>query len=487
MTFYNPLRVNLLAILSFLCLLNMAHAQPYMANGVKIGEVTSTSAIIWARLTTSHDRNLSGAPFQIGDVAARADMSKASGKDIYWGQVPEGQDLANMVNAVPGSPGFVQLTYWKEGQEGTQETTDWTPVEKREDFTHQFEFNNLASGTRYAFKVKGSATAKGQVTSAIESSFQTAATTDTPEKVVFTVVTGARWKTADHPDGHNIYPHMAGLSPSFFVHTGDIVYYDHTHPYATHIDLARFRWHRMYALPRIRRFHNQVPSYFMRDDHDTWQNDCWPGQENRMGNFTLADGQAVFREQTPMSPKTYRTVRWGKDLQVWFTEGRDYRSPNTMPDGPEKTIWGKEQMAWFKKTVTESDATFRILVSPSPIVGPDHTNKFDNHSNPNFTYEGDIIRKFMSEHNMIVVCGDRHWQYTSKDTKTGLLEYSCGPTTDVHSIMIKNEDLSMIKYVAAHGGFLSVTIERTEGIPRAVFRHHNVNGKVVNEEIQTAN
>jgi alkaline phosphatase D len=242
----------------------------------------------------------------------------------------------------------------------------------------------------------------------------------------------------------------------------------------------------MYALPRIRDFHNRVPSYFMRDDHDTWQNDCWPGQENRMGNFTLADGQAVFREQTPMSPKTYRTVRWGKDLQVWFTEGRDYRSPNTMPDGPEKTIWGKEQMAWFKKTAVESDATFRILISPSPIVGPDHANKMDNHSNPNFAYEGDIIRKFLGAHNMILVCGDRHWQYTSKDTKTGLLEYSCGPTTDVHSTMIKNENLSMIKYVADRGGFLSVTIEHMNGTPRAVFRHHDVNGKVVNEEIQTA-
>jgi alkaline phosphatase D len=382
------MQINFLAVLFLVSLLNTAHAQPFMANGIKIGEVTSTSAIIWTRLTT--------------------------------------------------------------------------------------------------FKVEGSATPKGQITSVVESSFQTAAAVDIPEKVVFTVITGSRWKTTDHPDGHNIYPHMAALSPSFFVHTGDIVYYDHTHPYATHIDLARFRWHRMYALPRIRDFHNRVPSYFMRDDHDTWQNDCWPGQENRMGNFTLADGQAVFREQTPMSPKTYRTVRWGKDLQVWFTEGRDYRSPNTMPDGPEKTIWGKEQMAWFKKTAVESDATFRILISPSPIVGPDHANKMDNHSNPNFAYEGDIIRKFLGAHNMILVCGDRHWQYTSKDTKTGLLEYSCGPTTDVHSTMIKNENLSMIKYVADRGGFLSVTIEHMNGTPRAVFRHHDVNGKVVNEEIQTA-
>ena len=50
--------------------------------------------------------------------------------------------------------------------------------------------------------------------------------------------------------------------------------------------------------------------------------------------------------------------------------------------------------------------------------------------------------------------------------------------------MIENDDLSMIKYVAARGGFLSVTVERVEGEPRAVFRHHDVNGMVVNEEVR---
>ena len=156
-----------------------------------------------------------------------------------------------------------------------------------------------------------------------------------------------------------------------------------------------------------------------------------------------------------------------------------------MDDGPGKTIWGVEQMAWFKETVNESDATFRILISPSPIVGPDHANKFDNHSNVNFTYEGDIIRSFLAENNMIVVCGDRHWQYSSKDTRTGLFEYSSGPTTDKHATALKNDDQRMIRYVAARGGFLSVMVERVEGVARAVFRHHDVEGHVVNEEVQT--
>jgi alkaline phosphatase D len=461
-----------------------ATAQPFMANAVKIGEVTSTSAMIWTRLTATPDRNLSGLPFQAGEVDIWSRRPNETSADPFWGQVPEGASLAQMLNAVPGSAGLVRLAHWKQG-DTERTTTDWIAVEPGEDFAHQFELSGLEPGSTYGFNVEASAVAGGGVTSSLHSAFTTAPAAKDPARIVFTVITGADWETMDHPDGQKIYPHMAALKPDFFVHTGDVVYYDHRDPYVSHMDLARFRWHRMYATPRLRAFHQQVATYFMRDDHDTWQNDGWPGMPNEMGHFTLAQGQAVFREQTPMSPKTYRTVRWGKDLQVWFTEGRDYRSPNPMPDGPDKTIWGKEQMAWFKNTVTASDATFRILVSPTPIVGPDHVGKLDNHSNLNFAYEGDILRRFLSDLDMIVVCGDRHWQYASKDPKTGLLEYGSGSTTDAHAANPQNEDLSMIKYVKGIGGFLSVTIEREDEVPRALFRHHDIRGTVMNEDVQS--
>ena len=460
-------------------------SQPYMANGVKIGEVTSTTAIIWSRLTRNAQRNLNGVPFQLGQVVARAEMPNHSSSDPYWGQVPEGKTLGDMVNAVPGAAGAVRLTYGPRGT-GDEKVTEWEPVNEDLDFTHHFKLKGLEPGTTYDFRVDGRGS-DDEITASVESRFSTAPSRNDPARVSFTVVSCTRWKTMDHPDGNNVYPAMSELDPDFFVHTGDAVYYDHTHPYATHIDLARFRWQRMHALPRLLDFHNQTISYFIRDDHDTWQNDCWPGQENRMANFTLADGQQVFREHLPMSPKTYRTTRWGQDLQVWFSEGRDYRSPNPMPDGPEKTIWGKEQMAWFKKSVAASDATFKILISPSTIVGPEHISKFDNHANPNFKYEGDIIRDFLAKHNVVVICGDRHWQFSSKDTRTGVLEYGSGAMTDVHSTMINNDDLSMIKYVNPVGGFLSVTVQRVHDFPQAVFQHHDEHGKVLNKEVLDPN
>ena len=98
-----------------------------------------------------------------------------------------------------------------------------------------------------------------------------------------------------------------------------------------------------------------------------------------------------------------------------------------MPEGIDKTIWGKEQIAWFMNTIENSDATFKILISPTPIVGPDRTKgKLDNHSNTSFKTEGKWLRKYLADHNVFVVNGDRHWQYVSVDSETGLREFSQG-------------------------------------------------------------
>jgi len=63
-----------------------------------------------------------------------------------------------------------------------------------------------------------------------------------------------------------------------------------------------------------------------------------------------------------------------KDLQnLGCREGRDYRSEKHYADGPKKAIWGKDKNGLVqKKTVLESDATFKVVLAPyKPIVCPD--------------------------------------------------------------------------------------------------------------------
>lgn len=256
------------------------------------------------------------------------------------------------------------------------------------------------------------------------------------------------------------------------------MYYDSERPVARTPALARYHWQRMYSLPRHVELLRTVASYWEKDDHDTLKDDSWAGQ--KLGDLTFAEGQRIFRQQAPLGDSIYRTFRWGKFLQVYLTDGRDFRSPNTMKDGPEKTIWGKEQKAWLFRTLKESDAVWKVIVSPTPLVGPDRLNKKDNHSNAGFQHEGDEARLWLKDNvpgRCFVVCGDRHWQYHSVHPGTGLHEFSVGAASDKHAGGTPGENKDYHRFHRVKGGFLSVTARGKT----LTFRHRDVEGKVVYE------
>ena len=156
------------------------------------------------------------------------------------------------------------------------------------------------------------------------------------------------------------------------------------------------------------------------------------------------NGLAIFKEQVPIldplrkNAVTYRTYRLGKLVQIWLTEGRDHRGANDSPDGPDKTLWGKEQTAWLKRTLSESDAAFKFLISPTPLIGPDAAAKNDNHTgHKGFQYEGDtfimwLYRNGFYDKNFYILCGDQPWQYHSVHP-TGFEEFSCGSLVEANA------------------------------------------------------
>ena len=275
---------------------------------------------------------------------------------------------------------------------------------------------------------------------------------------------------------------MLKLEPKFITMTGDVVYYDNDPPQAKTPELARLHWERMFSLPRLVKTLRHTGSYWLKDDHDTLKNDSWPG--NKYGLLSFAEGQKIFREQTPMSERGYRTFRWGRDLQIWLTDGRDYRSPNNQADGPENTIWGAEQKAWCKRTVKESDATWKILISPTPLVGPDRGGKNDNHANKGFTHEGDELRTWLQANvpdNFLVICGDRHWQYHSVHPTTGVREFSAGAASNEHAGGTPGEDPAYHKFHRVKGGFVSVTLAAKDKQSEITVQHREIHGDVVHE------
>jgi alkaline phosphatase D len=460
---------------------------PFIATGIKIGEVSQTEAIVWVRLTQNPQRIGNEAPMpdvryknpETGEMEKRKGGRRPNTAPVV--KFPEGFDINTIQGAAPGSPGQVRLKY-KVRDEKKWMKMNWQEVNPEQDYIYQFELADLEPAKDYVLLLEAASSQNNKISASIEGKFKTSPAIDSPSEVNFIVTTGTSYGDVDSDSGYKIYPSSLKLDPEFFVHTGDIVYYDGM---AKTVDLARWHWDRMYSYPNNIEFHRQVASYFIKDDHDTWMNDSYPGMKTKfMGEFTYEQGTQVFLDEVPMREKTYRTIRWGKDLQIWLVEGRDYRSKNPAPDGPEKSIWGKEQMEWFKTTVTESDATFKVLISPTPVVGPDRGNKKDNHANIGFQHEGDMLRKFMSEQNMVSVCGDRHWQYVSKDAETGLLEFSCGPGGDDHAGGWSQEDFYPEHiYLNVVGGFLEGSVSQEDGIPKLIFRHYTPDGKLLNEHI----
>jgi len=450
-----------------------------MAMGFRAGDVTQDSAIIWTRITRDAERNWDGV----------MDPKKREPRKTEY--TPSPIDVEDRQGATPGAKGQVRVIISpKRSAEQEEEaiTTDWAAVAAESDFIHQFTIDGLQPATEYTVKVQARDAEDAPVSAEASGSFGTPAPADTWQDARFAVITGQSYWDLDHREGFHIYPAMQKLGLDFLVPTGDTVYLDSESPRARTVELARYHWQRMYSLPRVVEFHRHTPGYWEVDDHDTWCNDCWPTMRAEwMNPLTFAQGFDIYREQVPLPERPYRTVRWGKGLQIWLVEGRLYRSPNTMQDGPAKTIWGKTQLAWLKKSISESDADFRVLISPTPIVGPDRQRgKNDNHSNDAFRNEGEHFRSWTKDlENFYVCCGDRHWQYMSIDPETGLREFSCGPASDSHAGGNPKQP-SWQPFLRVQGGFLSVSVNKADGTPTIAFRHRDVHGKVVHEFTATS-
>ena len=289
------------------------------------------------------------------------------------------------------------------------------------------------------------------------------------------------WPAATGADSALGYPGLGAIlarNPDLVVAAGDNVYYDYAAPGAeVATDRAGMRavWDAQLSLPRFARLLAAAPFYWMKDDHDFRFNDA---DTTGAAPPSPALGIDVFREQVPVvtgpDDVTYRTHRLNRNVQVWMVEGRDYRSPNAMSDGPDKSIWGSAQADWLRATILASDAPVKVLIHPTPMVGPDGSGKGDNHTNPGgFQYERDSFFGWLVENgledDLLVVTGDRHWQYHSVHP-AGVQEFSVGALNDANSRYGvrpgetgSTDPIGLVRqpYLQAppSGGFLEVEVE----------------------------
>lgn len=474
------------AFFTFACTSTETTDGPYFGNGFRNGWADQHSIVLWTRLTQQPEGRFDGQEFLGLTNEEHQQLRRSTNRDsIHAAQIPAGFTLDDMEGACPGAPGEVLLSYFPEKEPENVTETGWAGVDPAMDFTMQWSLDDLQPNTRYRVTIMARADARSVPSDTIAGTFLTPPAADAAEPISFCVVTCHDYiRRDDDGRGHKIYRAMQKLNPDFYVHTGDVEYYDKPFPYAMTEELMRFKWNRLFALPNQRAFFTKTTAYFMKDDHDVLSNDAYPGMT--YGTVSFERGLQIFDfEQFPSNEKPYKTIRWGKDLQIWLVEGRNYRSKNTDPDGPGKTIWGQEQKEWFFRTVSESDAAFKILMTSSPILGPDRDRKHDNYSNDNFQYEGDEIRAFLNQQKNFFICtGDRHWQYVTHPEGTNLWEFSAGAGADAHAGGWKQEDRRPEhRFLRVKGGFLTGYVFHEEDLATLKLQHRNVEGKVVHEEV----
>ncbi len=468
----NILKFNLVLGLMFLSNI-LLYAQEvnekvFFTTGLKIGEVSSNSAIILTRLCADEK------PVPLKHKRTKAPLCKPIDFD-------ESMPVEKMEGFVKGAFGEVRIEL---NSKNHNILLDWEAVSAYQDYTLKHRFEGLKSNTKYNLVIKGRKNEKSPI-SEIQGGFKTKPKSNEIEPIIFTTTTCQMYWTYDDTErGLKVYDAMAKLNPNFHVQTGDYVYYDKPGPYAKTIELARHKWHAINSFPSLVDFYANVPLYLEKDDHDLLKDDTSPGS-TPYGEITYKDGLKIWYEQAPIIEKPYRTFQWGKDLQIWLVDVREYRSDNWEEDNKDKTILGAEQKEWLQKTIKKSNASFKVLITPTPIVGPDRIKgKNDNHANKSFQTEGEWFRSYLAKNDVIVTNGDRHWQYVSKDPKTGLMEFSQGATSNEHAGgWKKNELRPEHKFLRIKGGFLAVKVDRENNKPIARFQHYDVDGNMVHEEV----
>ncbi|MEK7757181.1 MAG: alkaline phosphatase D family protein, partial [Planctomycetota bacterium] len=120
----------------------------------------------------------------------------------------------------------------------------------------------------------------------------------------------------------------------------------------------------------LRRFLASVPVSVIWDDHEVRNDFAGPFDSQ------MEAGRQALREYWPIhvapdaSHRLYRTVRAGADLELFILDTRQYRSRNADQDGPAKTMLGENQLQWLLNGLTESTATWKVIVTSVPLSIP---------------------------------------------------------------------------------------------------------------------
>jgi len=233
--------------------------------------------------------------------------------------------------------------------------------------------------------------------------FLTAPAADVARDVVFAY----SGDSADYLQPFTLLTTLRQDDPDFFIYLGDTVIADPeaAPPGGWETPLAVAGVPTATTLPEYRQLYKNnredehlaglmaaTSTYAIWDDHEVVNDFAGETVDPDM----LAAGRQAFLEympirQSPDDPnRLYRSFRWGKDVELFILDERQYRSAEAFcydEEGeeeqfptrigeeacveglrdPSRTILGTEQKEWLKQALLDSDAKFKFIINEVPI------------------------------------------------------------------------------------------------------------------------
>lgn len=268
-------------------------------------------------------------------------------------------------------------------------------IDSHRDWTGRTTLRGLQPNTQYRYSAwcLGNPN-RGPVTG----SFRTAPTATDRVAVRFAWAgdVGGQNVCRDSSQGYIGFRAVRAHQPDFFIALGDMMYADDAclsagrygnaqvpGPPTPALDVEGFRSHWRYARAdaATQQLYASTSMYPVWDDHEI-VNDAGPHHDHAPNQRTvrlLAPAREAFFDYHPLtaSPNEtapmYRSVRWGRHLELFLLDTRSYRDSNRSRDKAGKSMLGAAQRNWLRAALQNSDATWKIIVSSVPISVPTGT------------------------------------------------------------------------------------------------------------------
>ncbi len=173
------------------------------------------------------------------------------------------------------------------------------------------------------------------------------------------------------PYNERVWDVVRRFQPRAFLTLGDNVYIDDPES----PDQQRLMYYQRQSRPEFRRLVGSTPVYAIWDDHDFAMDDSEGGPEVNVPYWKpmVLD---IFKQNwvNPSYGDADRPGVWFDfeigDVHFILLDGRYYREDAGRWSGGERienaSMLGPHQKEWLRQTLTGSDATFKVLVSPVP-------------------------------------------------------------------------------------------------------------------------